>query len=134
MKCIRLGRLTQNPGAEFAGKIFRRFERFTVEDLSDSDLEKLRKRILQLCQDAASLQLRMRSSHESYECWVPREGTDLAGVEDWAEGYAVFNGNDNDMGREVCFALFGALVKRPKYQSEGELVLEKAQVVTFAHH
>lgn len=110
--------------------MFRYFERLTAENLSDSDLEKLRQRILLLCQDATKLKLLMRSSHEGYECWMAREGTALTEIGDWAEAYAEYNGNNKDMGQVVYLTMFGALVKRPKYEGGGEIVLEKAQVVT----
>lgn len=133
LKCIRLGRLTENPGADVARYMYRYFERLTAANLSHSDLEKLRQRLLLLCQDAVKLQLLMRSSPEGYECLAVKRGVVLDKIGDFAEAYAVYKGNDNDIGREVHFTLFGGLVKRPKFQDEGEVVLEKAQVVTVTN-
>lgn len=129
LKCVRLGNLTEDLGTDMAQYMYNYFERMIVEDVDSSELTTLHARFLQLCQDAIKLRLLMRGSREGYECVRLRSGTDLAENESIAEAFAVFRGDDDDMGDKIKLTMFGALVKHPKYRGEEELVLDKAHVV-----
>lgn len=129
MKCIRLGHLGENNGDELAKAMYDYFSPLMVENAPSEELEKLRKQYLFFCRKAFELRVLMRNSLEGYASVTLEDGIELPSNENMAVACAVFRGKDDEMGTTVEFTLFGALVKHAKYRGEGEVLLEKAQVV-----
>ncbi len=129
LKCIRLGNLANDLDTGLAKYIYDYFKPIMVEHADPEELEKLREQFLLLCRKAFELRILMRGSLEGYGSIRLHGGVELASNENIADACAVFKGRDAEMGPEVDFTLFGALVKHPKYRGEGEVILEKAQVV-----
>lgn len=74
----------------------------------------------------------MRRSKEGYSCETPPVGTKLASVEDKVSIVGVRGASVIQMGDQIAFTVFGALLKQPEYRGERERVLEKAQVYAKA--
>lgn len=121
--------MANDEGADVAEDMYYLFERCMIEEAEGMEMDKLRQGFLQLCRDAMKVRLLMRSSPEGYSCVALREGLPLSRHEEIAEPYAVFRGKSNEAREDIRFTLFGALVKHAKYKGEGEVVLQKAEVV-----
>ncbi|OAA40482.1 hypothetical protein BBO_06066 [Beauveria brongniartii RCEF 3172] len=128
VKCVQSCQKDDNFSDEIAQTMFTFFERFIEADVETAQIDKLKERFSQLCQDAVSVRLQMRGSEDHYRCVTLQRGLPLSGNEHIADPYAVYNDDDKDDASYIAFTIFGALVMYPKLEPDREIILEQAIV------
>jgi hypothetical protein len=132
--CAELGNSQAPRGRKLSRSMFEAFQPIISAKADKKQLEDLQDQLTALCNEAWDLRLIMRKSREGHRCVRPPTRDKRCFLEDFenlVEPISVEGGNTKEKSDEIAYSLFGALVKDPAGagHAEGEVVLEKAQVV-----
>lgn len=86
--------------------------------------------LLQLCDDAYNLAVKLRASKSVFRTEIPDTGMVVKPEEMEIADQEILGGNVSSGDDVVAFTLFGMLVKYPENSPNERIILEKAEVVT----
>lgn len=124
----------QNPTVDqVSAYIFRFLGPLLASHVSDHDKDWIQNKIKDVCDEAMSLGMLMRTSRDLYMVKVPgKEGLPLlasACSESLVEPMGVEGGKPSEACDEIAHTIFGALVKQPENGDGRQMVLEVAHVI-----